>query len=82
MTKELKIAGLALALSMPLTAYAALMDTLDSNGDGAVTMEEFQSAMPDAEAGTFSAVDTNADGVLDEAEINAAKEVGTLPEEG
>ena len=77
MTKELKIAGLAMIFTMPLAAFAASMD---ADGDGAVTLSEFQAAMPDAEAGTFSIVDTNADGVLTEEEIASAQEAGTLPE--
>ena len=77
MTKELKVAGLAIALTLPFAAFAA---TMDADGDGAVTLSEFQAAMPDAEAGTFSAVDTNADGVLTEDEIASAQAAGTLPE--
>jgi hypothetical protein len=53
---------------------------MDANGDGAVTMSEFQDAYPDAEAGTFSALDTDADGALSEAEIAAAVDAGILPD--
>jgi len=77
MKKELKVAGFALALTLPMAAFAASMD---ADGDGAVSMTEFQEAMPDAEAGTFSAIDTNADGVLTEDEIASAQAAGTLPE--
>ena len=79
MTKELKVAGFALALVLPMAAFAADMD---ADGDGAVSMTEFQEAMPDAEAGTFSAVDANADGVLTADEIASAQEAGTLPADG
>ena len=80
MIKDLKVVGFALALTLPAAAFAADVATMDADGDGAVTMSEFQTAIPDAEAGTFSAVDANADGVLTEDEVTAATEAGTLPE--
>lgn len=76
MTKEFIAATFALALTVPAAALAA--DSMDANGDGAVTMSEFQAANPDADAATFTAIDTDADGALSEDEIAAAKEAGTL----
>lgn len=69
-------ATFALAIVLPGVALAEM----DANGDGAVTMSEFQEAYPDAEAGTFSALDTDADGALSEEEISAAVEAGVLPD--
>ena len=80
MTKELLATTFALALTLPAAALA--QDAMDADGDGMVTMSEFQDAMPDAEADTFSMVDTNADGALSADEIAAAQEAGTLPSEG
>jgi len=80
MTKELLATTFALALTLPAAALA--QDAMDADGDGMVTMSEFQDAMPDAEADTFSMVDTNADGALSAEEIAAAQEAGTLPSEG
>ncbi|RKT32489.1 EF hand domain-containing protein [Roseovarius halotolerans] len=79
MFKTTTAATFALALALPGAALANMAD-MDADGDGAVTMSEFQQAYPDAEAGTFSAVDTNADGSLTEEELTAAMEAGKLPE--
>lgn len=76
MFKTTTAATFALAIALP----GAVLAEMDANGDGAVTMSEFQDAYPDAEAGTFSAVDTNADGALSEEEISAAIDAGKLPE--
>ncbi len=56
----LALAGPALAQTVRLAAY-------DSNGDGALTLSEFQSAQAD----TFRALDTNGDGLLTRAELDA-----------
>lgn len=80
MTKELIAAGFALALTLPVTAMATDVASMDADGDGVVTMPEFQEAMPDADAGTFSQIDANADGVLDEQEIADAVAAGVLPQ--
>lgn len=77
MTKEFIAATFALALSLPAVALAS--DAMDADGDGAVTMDEFQAAHPEADAGTFSAADTDADGMLSAEEIASAQEAGTLP---
>lgn len=79
MTKELIAASFALALTLPAAALAGDIATMDADGDGAVTMTEFQEAMPDAEAGTFSQADTNADGALTADEISEAQAAGVLP---
>lgn len=76
MFKTPTAATFALAIVLPGVALAEM----DANGDGAVTMSEFQEAYPDAEAGTFSALDTDADGALSEEEIAAAVEAGVLPD--
>lgn len=74
MTKELTAATFAFALLMPAVALA-----MDADGDGMVSMEEFQAAMPDAAEGTFEAADTDGDGMLTEDEVAAAKESGLIP---
>jgi Ca2+-binding EF-hand superfamily protein len=79
MTKDLLATTFALALTLPAAALA--QDAIDADGDGMVTMSEFQDAMPDAEAGTFSQADTDGDGALSADEIAAAQEAGTLPSE-
>ena len=67
-----------LALSAP--SWAASVSELDGDGDGAVTIDELQVAYPEITAEEFAAMDTNADGVLDDEEISAAQEAGSLPE--
>ena len=51
----------------------------DTNGDGVLTIDEVQAAMPDVTLEAFNAMDTNADGALDAAEVEAAQEAGLMP---
>ena len=78
MIKPLTSLTLAATLALPTALFAA---TMDSDGDGAVSMSEFQTAMPDADTAIFTDADANADGVLTEDELAAAQEAGTLPAE-
>lgn len=74
MTKTLSAATFALALTVPALAFA-----MDADGDGMVSMDEFQAAMPDAPAGTFEQLDADGDGALSEDEVAAGQEAGILP---
>lgn len=67
----------ALALAFPAAGWAAT--ELDTNGDGFVTLEEVQAAHPEITPESFQAMDSNADGALDEEEIAAAQEGGVMP---
>ncbi len=67
------------ATVLALTAPSWAQTALDADGDGNVTMEELQAAYPDATADTFAAMDTEADGILSAAEVEAAQDAGTLP---
>lgn len=80
MKTKLIAATFAVALTLPAVALAE--NAMDTDGDGQVTMPEFEAAHPDAEAGTFSILDANADGVLSEEELAAAQEAVVLPSEG
>nr|WP_257883704.1 hypothetical protein [Roseobacter insulae] len=51
----------------------------DANGDGVLTIDEVQAVYPDITAETFSTMDLNADGALDEAEVQSAQEAGLMP---
>lgn len=64
-----------LALAAPTWAQSAM----DADGDGNVTLEELQAMYPDATADTFTSIDTDADGALSDAEIQAAVDAGILP---
>lgn len=77
MFKILTIASLALA--MPAAVLADMAADLDADGDGAVSMSEFNEAMPDAGTGLFAEIDTDANGVLSADEIAAARDDGVLP---
>lgn len=67
----------AIALGLSTAAWAAT--ELDANGDGMLTLDEVQAMYPDVTAETFSAMDVNADGALDDAEVVAAQEAGMMP---
>ncbi|MGB7241583.1 MAG: hypothetical protein WBC93_05800 [Sulfitobacter sp.] len=71
------ITGLAIAL--PAFAMAATVADADANGDGLLSIDEVQVAFPDVTAEAFTAMDLNADGALDEAEITSAQEAGLMP---
>lgn len=69
------------ALCLPAFAMGAGAAELDANGDGLLSVVEVQAVYPDVTAETFSAMDLNADGALDDAEVTAAQEAGVMPVE-
>jgi len=79
MTKTTLATGFALTLALPGLALAADFAAMDANGDGFITMSEFQQAMPEVPSEAFMEADANADGALSEEELAAAQEAGTLP---
>ena len=66
----------ALAATLALSAPGWAQD---ADGDGNVTLEEFQEAYPDLTAESFASMDTDGDGVLSAAEVQAARDGGLLP---
>ncbi|MCL6281913.1 hypothetical protein M3P21_00065 [Ruegeria sp. 2012CJ41-6] len=68
---------LAIAVSLPALAWAA--GKVDANGDGVWTLDEVQAVFPEMSADGFNAIDVNADGALDEAEVSAAQDAGLIP---
>ncbi len=79
MTTKTTLTATTVALILPMAAFAADFDTLDGNGDGYVSMPEFQEALPGLSADAFLSADTNADGALSPAEVSAAQSEGILP---
>lgn len=79
MTKPFTATSLAIAIFLPAAAQAADFASIDANGDGAVSMSEFQTAMPEAPSDAFTAADTDADGALSDEEFATAQEAGTIP---
>jgi len=67
-----------LIAALSATAFAAVQ--VDTNGDGFLTLDEVNAAFPDIKAEEFSAMDVNADGVLDTSEVAAAQDAGLMPD--
>lgn len=78
MTNLTKTAVLALFLA-PGLAMAMTAAEVDANGDGLLSVAEVQAVFPDVTAEQFSAMDLNADGGLDDGEVEAAQEAGMMP---
>ena len=74
----LKHTSLVAVLVVP-TALMAGEKALDADGDGAVTMSEFNEAMPEAGVSVFAEIDADANGVLDATEVATAIDAGVLP---
>lgn len=80
MTKFNKLAAIAIsALCLPAYAMGQSAADVDANGDGLLSVTEVQTVYPDITAEQFSAMDLNADGALDDAEVQAATEAGVMP---
>lgn len=75
MKKTLLTAAFGLALASPSLAASEI----DSNGDGLLTLDEVQAVFPEITAESFAAMDTNADGALDDSEVVAAQDAGVMP---
>ncbi|RVT85204.1 hypothetical protein DXV76_05380 [Rhodobacteraceae bacterium CCMM004] len=72
------VASLGLAVSA--TAMSAQSD-MDADGDGMFSLVELQTAYPDLTEETFLTADTDADGLLNEDELEAARAAGLIPAE-
>ena len=74
MTKSPRIAALAATLLLSTAAFAATGDfsKIDANADGKITLEEGMKLHPDWTEAAFKALDTNADGALNELEYETA----------
>ncbi|MDT8326981.1 MAG: EF-hand domain-containing protein [Roseovarius sp.] len=68
------------ALANSAIAMGEAVAELDVNGDGMLSVSEVQAVYPEISAETFSAVDTNSDGALDDAELVSGQEQGLLPD--
>ena len=81
MTK-FKTTTLITAHAITALAFAMVqaMADIDVNGDGVLTIDEMQVVFDDVSTDGFSAMDLNADGVLDAGRVQAAQEAGIMPE--
>lgn len=79
MTKSPRIVALAATLLLSSAAFAATGDfsKIDANADGKVTLDEALKLHPEWTESAFKALDTNADGFLNELEYETA--VTTAP---
>ena len=68
----------ALALLVGQTAQAADISTVDQNGDGVLSTEEFAAGFPDAAPDLFAAVDLDGNGLIDADEFTAATTAGGI----
>lgn len=75
-----KLAFTATALTLVAGAALAIEAEIDVNGDGAYSLTEVQTVLPDMTTDNFLVLDANGDGLLDEAEVAAAIEAGILPD--
>jgi hypothetical protein len=73
-----RVAVGALAAVLFSAPVFAQMADVDTDGDGMASYEELVAVYPSLTEDAFVAMDTNEDGVLDEAEMAAAIEAGTL----
>ena len=73
---------LALGLLPAGMALAAGLADMDADANGTLSLEELTVAYPALDVDAFAAIDVNADGSVDEAELNAAIEAGKLTNDG
>jgi len=72
-------ARLTLALLFAGATSAMAQGTLDSDGDGLVSLAEVQAAYPEVTEADFNTADGDGDGMLNETELSMAYGLGILP---
>ncbi|MEZ5779407.1 MAG: EF-hand domain-containing protein [Paracoccaceae bacterium] len=71
-----------LGLATAGMAAAQGLTDMDADGNGSLSLAELQAVYPSLTDEGFVAIDTNADGAVDEAELTAAMDAGTLTNDG
>ncbi len=70
---------LATALGLGAATGVTAQGVVDTDGDGAYSLEEMTAAYPDMTEATFMTLDTDGSGTIDEAELTAGQEAGLIP---
>ncbi len=79
MTKTIFSAtALAALLAGPVLAQEETRLIEDADLDGNYTLEDLQAAYPSVTAELYAEIDTNADGEVDQDELDAAMDTGTF----
>ncbi len=82
----MKSISIVMTTVLGLVALPALAqdapEIADTDGNGTWSMDELLVAYPDMTADTFTTIDANADGAVDQAELAAGIADGTLPSAG
>lgn len=73
-----KFALAMVALSAFTVAASAETMIVDTDGNGAYSMEEMKAALPDLTEEVFKAADVDADGALSADELKAAQDAGAI----
>ena len=66
--KTAALVALLTGFASAASAEAVAFSTVDSDGDGVLSMEEVKTVLPDVSDDQLVIADANADGMLDEAE--------------
>jgi len=77
-------AALAALAAIPagLVLAAGTVADMDADGNGTLSLTELQAVYATLDEAGFAAIDSNGDGGVDDAELKAALDAGTLKEGG
>lgn len=76
--KRFALAVAPLALATAAFAQSTLPEVADTDGNGTWSLTELQATWPELTQETFTTVDTNADGSVDQTELQTAYDGGVV----
>jgi hypothetical protein len=79
MSKSKHLLQALVLAALPVSALAMSQGEIDVNGDGVLSVDEVQTAMPDVSTDMFLEMDLDGDGLLNAEEVSAAADAGILP---
>ena len=77
-TRALALTATAFTLAAGAAMAQATLADLDADKSGGLSLTELQAVYSKLDDAGFKAIDTNADGAVDETEMKAAVDAGTL----